>query len=101
MVLQETALIKNAPIPSDHQVRLALEAIGSYHDNNSPMGDGSMVFWPQSYNSSMKQWYCDPPNIASVGRDGDDFFNLLHKVLDDLGLEKMWNETFRDEQSVL
>lgn len=101
VILQETALIKNGPVPSDEQLHLALEAIGSYHDNNSPVGDGSTVFWPQSYNSSMKQWYCNPPNIGSVGRDGDDFLNHLHKILDDLGLESVWNKTFRHEQDIL
>lgn len=97
VILQETALIENGPVPSDEQVRLA---IGSYHDNNSHVGDGSMMFWPQSYNSSMKQWYCNPPNMASVGRDVDDLYNFLHKVLDDLGLDNVWNETFSEDQRI-
>ena len=97
----EAASVKNGPAPTDEQLSLALEALGTYHDRNSPEGDGSMVFWPQSYNSSVQQWYCDPVNVDTLANDADKMMDFLHKALDDLHLEKIWNSTFERLQETL
>lgn len=101
ILLLETAGIKKGPVPTDKQLSLALEALHSYHDNNSPAGDGTMVFWPQRYNSSVKLWYCDPVNVNTVGDDADKMLDFIHKMLDDLGLERLWNSTFDMIQKTL
>lgn len=101
IILLEAARVKNAPAPTDQQLHLALEALHSYHDNNSPAGDGTMVFWPQSYNSSSKLWYASPVNIARLGHDAEDMFNFVHKVLDDLHLEAVWKKIFEEEDTMI
>ena len=101
VMLLEAARVEWGPHPSDNQLYLALEALQSYHDNNSPPGDGTMVFWPQSYNSSVKQWYCRPANVDLVARSMDKGFDMIHKLLDDLGLERVWNKSFEGFQNIL
>lgn len=101
ILLLEAARTENGPVPTDQQLALALDALGGYHDKNSPAGDGTMVFWSQSYNSSVKQWYCNPVNINRVGKDADALFNFIHAVLDDMHLERVWNSTFDRAQHVL
>ena len=98
VMLLEAARIKNGPLPTDEQISMALEAINSYHDNNSPAGDSTMVFWPQSYNSSVKQWYCYPPNLEWIGNDVQAMLSFLHEALDDLHLEKIWEKMFEGEE---
>lgn len=68
---------------------------------NSPIGDGTTVFWPQAYNSSVKQWYAYPVNMERVAHGADDVLNFIHKVLDGLELEKLWNETFATFQKIM
>ena len=101
IMLLEAARVKNGPAPTDQQLYLALDALHSYHDSNSPAGDGTMVFWPQSYNSSAKLWYCNPVNLARIGDGVEGMFNFVHKVLDDLHLEEVWKKVFSDEQGVM
>lgn len=101
IMLLETAAIKNGPVPSDEQLYLALDALYTYHDNNSPRGDGTLVFWPQSYNSSAGQWYCNPVNIAAVVKDVDGVFNSIHKLLDDMHLESLWKKTLGYLQRIM
>lgn len=93
VILLEAARFKDGPVPTDQQLELALEAVGSYHDLNYPPGDGLLVFWPQSYNSTSKKWYCYPANAAKAGDDVLDIFAFFHKALDALGLERVWNTT--------
>ena len=101
ILLLEASRVKNGPLPTDQQLSLALEALETYHDRNSPAGDGIMVFWPQAYNSSDGLWYCYPGNMKKVTDDVDSMFNFIHKVLDDVHLEKVWNESFAGEQRIL
>ena len=101
IMLLEAARVKNGPEPTDQQLYLALDALHSYHDNNSPAGDGTMVFWPQSYNSSAKLWYCNPVNLDKIGGGMEGMFNFVHEVLDDLHLEEVWKKLFDHEEKVL
>ena len=100
-MLLETAAINDGPIPSSEQLLIALEALESYHDKNSPAGDGTMVFWPQVYNSSANYWYCSPVNMAWIGRDAIDMFAFIHKMLDDVHLEEVWKKVFESESKVM
>lgn len=93
-MLLEAAAINEGPVPSSEQLLIALDALGSYHDKNSPAGDGTMVFWPQVYNSSAKYWYCSPVNMAWMGRDAIDMYAFIHKMLDDIHLEEVWKKVF-------
>jgi hypothetical protein len=101
IMLLEAARVKNGPVPAVEQLHLALDAINGYHDNNSPAGDGTMVFWPQSYNSSVQQWYCDPVNVEKVGQDMESMYNFIHTVLDDVHLEEVWKKLFKQQQGIL
>ena len=101
IILLEAAGVSKGPTPTDQQLYLALEALATYHDNNSPSGDGTMVFWPQAYNSSVKQWYCRPVNVEKVGDSADALLNFIHRVLDDAHLEKLWQKAFSSMQHVL
>lgn len=101
ILLLEAAATSKGPVPTDKQLSLALEALSTYHDKNSPVGDGTMVFWPQSYNSTAKLWSCQPANLQATAKNGDKVLNSLHRVLDDLGLGKMWNSTFLPFQEMV
>ncbi len=101
ILLLEASRVNKGPVPTDQQLYLALDALATYHDRNSPPGDGTMVFWPQAYNSSVKQWYCNPVNVKKVGKDADAILDFIHRVLDDAHLEKLWNKAFSSMQHIL
>ena len=101
IILLEASHVTKGPAPTDQQLDLALEALSTYHDKNSPPGDGITMFWPQAYNSSAKLWYPDPVNIEKVGHGADAMYNFIHKVLDDAHLESVWEKYFESSQHVL
>ena len=92
-ILLEAARFRDGPLPSDEQLLYALAAVSTYHDKNRPLEDGVLVFWPQVYNETARLWSCGPENLEKVVAVGDDVLNYLHKILDDLGLEGIWNKT--------
>ena len=101
VALLEASLLEEGPSISDDQLDLAIQALSSYHDKNLPIGDGIMVFWPQSYNSTSKEWYCNPVNVANTGYGMIGVLNYFHKLMDDMGLEKLWNKTLERTYEVL
>ena len=92
-ILLEAAQFKSGPQPSNDQLKLAIEAVATYHDKNRPTENGILVFWPQTLNSTSNLYYCDPENLTPITEDMDDVLSFLHKILKDLGLEKFWDET--------
>ena len=94
IALLEASEIEGGPQLTDEQLELAIQALSSYHDKNLAVGNGLLVFWPQSYNSTSKEWYCDPVNVDNVGFGMIGVLGYFHKAMDALGLEKLWNSTF-------
>ena len=92
-ILLEAAQFAKGPQPSKEQLKLAIEAVAEYHDRNRYTDSGILVFWPQELNRTSGRYFCDPENLEPIAEKMDDFLLFLHKVLDDAGLEKFWEET--------
>ena len=92
-VLLETARFQKGPPPSDDQLLRALQAIQTYHDKNY-LERGVLIFWPQQYNETSREWFCGPENLEPQTEEFEKMMKELHKILDDLGLEKFWEEVF-------
>ena len=101
VMLLEATRFQDGPVPEDEQLQLTLDVLKSYHDKNSPEGDGSTVFWPQSYNQSDQLWFANPVNVLRTAKAGDEAFDALHKILDEIGEEKLWNSTFRGMKDLM
>ncbi|GAM17627.1 hypothetical protein SAMD00019534_008020, partial [Acytostelium subglobosum LB1] len=56
-----------------HMIDLAVEALISYSDGNSPQGSGIYTFWPQVYNSSAGIFYQSPYNLVSLMNEFDTY----------------------------
>jgi hypothetical protein len=54
------------PKPADQQLRIALDAIGQYHDRNLNYSNSIMSFWPQKYNDTAKEWQSTPENMLML-----------------------------------
>jgi len=91
-ILLEATKFWKGPLPTDSQLYFALEAISEYHDKNYDMDEGILVFWPQTYNETDAKWSCEPENIGNIVHDGEEVLEELHKVLDDLGLVRLWDK---------
>ena len=91
-ILLEVARFTSDPVPPDCVLSAALEAVGSYHDRNHPPQDGILVFWPETLNASAGLWYCGPQNLGPIAVDETKILDVVHKVLDDLGLEILWDK---------
>lgn len=91
-MLLEAARQPGGPQPSYQQLYYALEAVSEYHDRNYALEDSILVFWPEVYNETAKFWYCGPENLKYFVDGGLAVLNALHKLLDDLGLGKLWNK---------
>lgn len=77
VLLLEAANVKNASVPTDLQLNNALEALSTYHDKNSPDGDGQIVCCPQEKNETANKYYCRPKNIYSFMDAADKFANFF------------------------
>lgn len=93
-ILLETAQFSSAPQPSYDQLKLAIEAVATYHDSNRKKEDGILVFWPQTRNTSSGRYFCDPQNLTPLADAADDFLKDIKKLLTDLGLEKYFDKIF-------
>lgn len=91
-ILLEVARFTDDPILPDCELSAALEAIGSYHDRNHPMQDGILVFWPETFNASAGMWHCSPQNLGPISSDEVKILDVIHKILNDLGLERLWDK---------
>lgn len=99
-ILLETTRYKNTPLPSDEQLLNALTAVSDYRDKNR-LDDDFLVFWPQTYNTTVGVWSCGPENLLKVEAPEEYILNFIHKLLDDLGLDKIWLEKFRHIQDLM
>ena len=90
-ILLEVARFTDNPVPSDSVLNAALDAISSYHDKNYPLQDGILSFWSENFNASAGMWYCESQNLTPVADDTEKFLDVLHTILDDLGLASLWN----------
>lgn len=93
-ILLETAQFSSGPQPSHDQLKLAIEAVATYHDSNRKREDGILVFWPQTHNESSGRYFCSPQNLTPMANSVDDFLKVIKKLLTDLGLEKYWDKIF-------
>ncbi len=94
-ILLETAQFPSAPQPTYEQLKLAIQAVATYHDKNREEEDGILVFWPQTRNSSSGRYFCDPQNLTPIADGMDDLLVDIKKLLTDLGLDKYWDEIFQ------
>lgn len=78
-MLLEAAGVKNGSVPTDQQLNHALEAVSTYHDKNSPEGDGMMVYWSQEKNESANEYYCRSENINIFVDTADELFRIVLK----------------------
>ena len=99
-ILLEATRFHDAPQPSDEQLLNAVVAVSSYRDKNREE-DGLLVFWPQTYNSSAGVWSCGPENLGKMDGTLSAIMEELHKIFDDLGLEKIWEELFSDLENIV
>ena len=94
-ILLEAAQFPSGPQPSHDQLKLAIEAVATYHDRNRPNEDGILVFWPQTHNASSGRYFCGPQNLNPLVHGVDDILKDIRNLLTDLGLEKYWEEIFK------
>ena len=91
-ILLEVTKFHEGPLPSDEQLINAIEAIGTYHDKNRLENDSILVFWTQTYNSTTDIWSCGPVNLNGYAKEGRIMEVYIKKILEDLGLEKLWDK---------
>ena len=78
----------------------ALSVVNTYHDRNRPE-DGVLVFWPQTYNATAGVWSCGPENLGKMEDTDEAILDYLHKIMDDLGMEKAWQKYLSPLQDFL
>lgn len=91
-ILLEVTRFNKDLIPSDAQLLDAIKAISTYHDRNRLKENSILVFWPQVYNSSAKEWKCGPVNLNEVVKDSERLEDYVRKILKDVGMEKLWDK---------
>lgn len=79
-----------APKPSDAMISLSLEAIGYFHDRNSPeQPNAILTFWPEAYNASSSSWESTPDNLLALFKMTDYFpWSTIEKILTFLGFSE-------------
>ena len=99
-ILLEAVRFQDGPLPSVKQLLEALAAVDSYHDRNR-LGDGVLVFWPQTYNSTAGVWSCGPENLGKMEDTDLDILARLEKIFDDLGLQDVWKKSLGQIQQFM
>ena len=89
MILLEASQVNNGPVPTDDQLYLALELLGHYHDKNRPLGSGTVINWPQKYNSTINQWYCYPGNFMKTLDIITNVSEVVQGMIHNVGLENL------------
>ena len=91
-MLLEAAQQPSGPQPTSTQLYHGLQALSTYHDRNYPSENSMLIFWPEKYNESTGFWSCGPANLQYLVDDALTVLDALQKMLDDLGLKKLWEE---------
>ena len=89
MILLEASLVNNGPVPTDDQLYLALELLGHYYDKNRPSGSGTVINWPQAYNSTINRWYAYPGNLMKMLDIVTKISEVVQGVIHNVGLENL------------
>ncbi|XP_064611745.1 uncharacterized protein LOC135475740 [Liolophura sinensis] len=77
-----------APMPTDEQIRLSIEAIGHFHDRNRPQPNSIMTFWPEVFNDTSSCWQSTPGNLLSLFKMADYVpWTLFEDILKLMGLK--------------
>ncbi len=91
MLLEASHFHKGPTVP-DNQLLYAMEAISTYHDKNHALNDSILIFWPQTYNSTTREWSAYPTNLGRLLDPTVGFLDEIDKLLSDLGLSHLAEE---------
>ncbi|XP_012938109.1 uncharacterized protein LOC101859330 [Aplysia californica] len=96
--LLEASRHEDAPVPSDHQLDLALKFMSTNHDQNKPYNTSVMTFWQQVYNASTKCYQSTPTNlIGAIEMTYGMPIEEIEKILERLGFKQL----AKDIESIL
>ena len=92
MLLEAQAIVGDAAtVVAKDDVQLAGEMALTFQNRNLGNESSVFVFWPQAFNASSGLWDCSPTNIIELCTAEGTFASYVHAVLDDLGLQSLWN----------
>ncbi len=88
-ILLEASQFHRGPTVPDDQLLYAMEAISTYHDKNHALNDSILIFWPQTYNSTTREWSAYPTNLGKLLDPTVGFLDKIVRILSKLGFRKL------------
>ena len=78
----------------------SLKAVAAFHDKNRPTGDGMLVFWPQSLDTSSGEWYCNPNNVVRAADVVREVSETVRLILVRTHMNKVWVDYLQPVQDL-
>ena len=79
----------------------SLKALAEFHDKNRPTGDGLLVFWPQSLNTSSGKWFCNPNNVVRTAGVLEDALEAMRLSMVHKHMNELWVDYFKPVQGLM
>ena len=99
-MLLESTRLPNGPLLDHNSMMNSLKAVAAFHDKNRPTGDGMLVFWPQSLDTSSGEWYSNP-NIIHVVDGVRDVLDSVQLTLVRANMKKVWVDYLEPVQDLM
>ena len=94
-ILLESTRFPNGPLLDRNSVINSLKAVAEFHDKNKPTGNGLLVFWSQSLNTSSGKWFCNPTNVVRAADALVGALEAIELILVHTDMNKIWIDYFK------
>ena len=100
-ILLESTKFPNGPLLDRNSMINSLKAVAEFCDKNRPTGDGLLVFWPQSLNTSSGKWFTNPNNIVHTVDVVWDALEAVRLILVRTHMNEVWVDYFKPVQDLM